>query len=210
MKARRRAVVVVGREPARAQRRAVVDRRIPAVVLPAVARVLAGETRHETVARHLRDDRRGRDGEALRVAPHDLTVTSRRECGIEDATPVDEHPVVLADLSQRARHRDVAGVIDVEAVYLRHRRRTDAHAHHARSDELEEILALRTREQLRVPDTADELRVRRDETRGRDHRSGERGHADLVDADDAQESLGPELFLEAERGHAPRLTATCC
>src|SRR6266545_1492278 len=111
-------VTMERREAARAKRRAMVDRRIAAVVFPAVARVLASEASHETVARHLRDDRRGRDGEALRIALHDLAVPARRERGIEDATAIDEHPVVLADLPQRAR-RDMARVIDVEAVDLR-------------------------------------------------------------------------------------------
>src|SRR5687768_8771711 len=195
------------RQATRAERRSMIDRRVAAVVLPPVSRVLPREKGHEPITRHLRDDRRRGDREALGVASHDLSVPAGRERGIEDAPAVDEDPVVLADLPQCPRHRDVARVIDVETVYLRDRRRADADAHDARPDELVQLLALRSGEQLGVLHAADDLGIGSDETGRCDDGPGERGHPDLVDADDAKETFGPELFLEAERRHAPRLAA---
>src|SRR5438876_66905 len=90
-----------------------------------------------------------------------------RERGIEDAAPVDEHPVVLADLPKRPKHRDVARVIDVQPMDLRHRRGADADLHDAALDRAEELLALEAREDLRVVHLADEARVGTDQTRRR-------------------------------------------
>ena len=88
----------------------------------------------------------------------------------EDAAPVDEDPVVLADLPQRSQHRDVTRVVDVQSMDLRERRGPDADLHHAAADRIEESLALQTREDLGVVHLADELRVRRDHARRRDDR----------------------------------------
>src|SRR5438132_6937352 len=184
-----------------AQGLAMIDGRIPAVVLPAVTRVLRRKPGHQPVARDLRDDRCRGDGEGLRVASHDLAVFAWRERGIENAASVDEHPVVLTDLTERAKHRDVARVIDVEAMDLRDLGRADADLHDAAPDRPEELLALETREHLRVVHLADEPGVRRDQARRRDHRPRERGHTDLVDADDAQETIRPEALLVVEGRH---------
>src|SRR6266849_10146355 len=98
-----------------------IDGRIPAVVLPAVAWVLRSEPGHQPVACDFRDDRCRGDGEGLRVASHDLAVFAWRECRIEDAATVHEHPGVLADLMERPQHRHVARVIHVETMDLRDR-----------------------------------------------------------------------------------------
>src|SRR5205823_2505241 len=178
-----------------AERLAMIDGRITAVVFPAVAGVLHCELRHEAVARDLRDDRRCSDRERFRVAPHDLRVPSRGERRIEDATPVDEDPVVLADLAQRAQHRNMTRVIDVEAMDLRERRGTDADLYNSAADRIEKPFALETRQDLRIVDLADEPRVRRDQACRRDHRTRESRHADLVDADNTQEALCPQALL---------------
>ena len=116
---------------------------------------------------------------------------ARRERRIEDAPPVDEDPVVLADLSQCAQHRDMTRVIDVEAVDLGERSRADAHLHDSAADRIEKAFALKTREDFRIVHLADEARVRRHETRGRDDGTRERRHADFIDADHTQEPLRP-------------------
>src|SRR5688500_237595 len=184
-----------------AQRLAVIDRRVAAVVLPAVARVLRREALHEPVARDLRDDRRGRDRERLYVALDDLGVAAGREGRVEDALAVDEHPVVLTDLPERPLHRDVARVVDVQPVDLRHGRGADADSRDAPADLRHQLLALDAREDLRIVHAPDELHVRGHETRGRDDGPRERGHAHFVDADDAQQPLGPEGFLLIEGWH---------
>src|SRR5258708_6665409 len=179
-----------------------VDRRVPAVVLPAIAGIARGELLHQSVARDLRDDRGRGDGEALGVALHDLGMPARGEGRVDDLASVDEHVVVVADLAERALHRDVARVIDVQPVDLGDRGGPDADARHARADLRDELLALLTGEKLRVADRADDANVRGDEARGRDDRTREGGHADLIDAHDADESLSPEGFLVVEASHA--------
>src|SRR5207245_9359112 len=110
-------------------------------------------------ARVLCYDLRGVHGDALRVATHALAVPAGRERRVQDAPAVHQHPVVLADLTQRAEHRDVARVVDVEAMDLGDRRGADADLHDARTDELEESLTLIAREHLRILHAADELRI---------------------------------------------------
>src|SRR6267378_420824 len=144
------------RDPELAQRLAVIDGRVAAVVLPAVTGVLRRELLHEAVAGDLRDDRRGGDRERLRVALDYLGGLARRESRIEDAPPVDEDPVVLTDLTQRSHHGDVTRVIDVEAMDLGERRGTDPYLHHPAADRIEEPLTLETRKHLRVVHFADE------------------------------------------------------
>src|SRR2546426_5772896 len=172
-----------------------IDGRIPAVVLPAVARVLRRKPGHQPVARDLRDDRCRGDGEGLRVASHDLAVLAWRERGIEDAASVDEHPVVLTDLPERAEHRHMARVIDVEAMDLRDRCRADADLHDAASDRTEELLALETCQHLRVVNPSDEAGVGRGQACGGDNPPPERGHAHPVDTDDAQGANPPTAPL---------------
>src|SRR5438067_3027515 len=166
------------REPALAQRRAVVDARITGVVLPAVSRVLTGELRHEAIAGHLRDDRGRRDREAFRVALHDLAVLAWGEGRIDDAPSVDEHPVVITDLAQRTHHGDVARVVDVQPMDLTHRGGSDTDAHDSRANEESELLALDAGEHLRILHRTDELRIGCDQARRSDHWTGEGGHAD--------------------------------
>src|SRR5207244_6128925 len=111
-----------------------------------------------------------------------LSVPARRDRWSEDAPSVNEDPVVLADRSQRAQHRDMTRVIDVEAVDLGERSRADAHLHDSAADRIEKAFALKTREDFRIVHLADEARVRRHETRGRDDATSERRHADFSDA----------------------------
>ncbi len=85
----------------------------------------------------------------------------------------------------------MACVIDVQAVDLRERGGTDADLHNAPSDRVEKSFALEPGEDLRVVDLADEPRVRRNETRGRDDGTRESRHADFIDADHTQKPLRP-------------------
>src|SRR5207302_10214152 len=124
-----------------------------------------------------------------------------RERRIQDAAPIHEHPVVLADLAQRAEHRDMARVIDVEPVDLGDRSRADPYLHDPSADRPEQPLALQTGQDLRVVHPANELRIGSHQARRRDDRTGERGHPDLVDADDALEALRPKALFMIQRGH---------
>ena len=77
-------------------------------------------------------------------------------------------------------------------------RRTDADRHGPRPDQRREPLALGHREGLRVADAGDPMAVRPHDHGRRDDRAARRRDADLVDADDSDESFVPEAALVAE------------
>ena len=76
----------------------------------------ARETRHESIARYLRNDRCARDAEALVIAI-DYSVMLDAEFAYR--TAVDEH-VIGRDFQSRERalHRERTRVIDVDAIDL--------------------------------------------------------------------------------------------
>ena len=102
------------------------ERGVALVVLPAVARVAGRELRHHPVADDLGDDRRAGDRVDLGVAVDDVRVRPDVRLEPGDPVAVDEHVLVAADPGDRAAHREVRGVIDVELVDLADRRGADA------------------------------------------------------------------------------------
>ena len=99
------------------------------------------------------------------------------------------------------RSRVTFATIDAEAMDLRDRGRADADLHDAASDRPEELLTLETCQHLRVVHLSDEPGVGRDQACRGDNRPRERGHADLVDTDDAQETIRPEALLVVKGRH---------
>ncbi len=97
---------------------AVIAGGVPLVVLPAVARVARGEPGHHPVANDLRHDRRAGDRVDLRIAVDDLRV--RPDLGLEAGDPIaiDQHVLVTTEAGDRASHREVGRVVDVEPVDL--------------------------------------------------------------------------------------------
>ena len=77
-----------------------------------------------------------------------------------DPVAVDEDVLVAADVRDRAAHRQVRGVIDVELVDLADRRRPDPDRHRPRPDDRRETLALRRGQRLGVADARDAMTVR--------------------------------------------------
>ena len=80
-------------------------------------------------------------------------------------------------------------------------RRADADLRDTGADLGDQLLALLSREHLRIADRADQADVGRDKACGGDHRTRERRHPHFVDADDAKQSFGPEAFLGVKRRH---------
>src|SRR3989442_260422 len=71
----------------------------------------------------------------------------------------------------------------------------------AGADLRHELFALRTRENLRILDRADEADLGRHQDRGGDDWPGQRGHAHLIATDDSGEPADPELSLVTKRRH---------
>ena len=111
------------------------------------------------------------------------------------------------DPGDRAAHRQVRGVIDVELVDLAHGRGADPDRHRPRPDERSEPFALRGGERLGVADPGDPVTARAHDHGGRHDGAAGRRDAHLVDADDPLDPRVPETALVAEgrddRSHRP-------
>ena len=180
---------------------------VPLVVLPAVARVAHRQESHHPVADDLGDDRRAGDRVDLGIAVDDVRV--RADLGLEahDPVAIDDHVIVAAEARDRPAHREVRRVVDVQLVDLADRRSPDADRHRPRPDDRRELLALGHRQGLGVADARDPMTARlHDHGRGDDGPAG-RGHADLIDARDAEVTVVPEPAFVAEGrdddGHRP-------
>src|SRR5204863_4849285 len=83
------------------------------VVLPAVAGVTPREPVHEPIAGDFGHDRGAGDGIRERVAVHDARVWA--EVDVSDVETVDQRVIHWLDALQRARHRQMRRVVNVEA-----------------------------------------------------------------------------------------------
>ncbi len=184
----------------RADRVAVVARRVALVVLPAVARIAEREPFHHPVADHLRDDRRTGDRVDLGVAVDDVRVRADLRLEPGDPVAVDQDVLVAADPGDRPAHGEMGGVVDVELVDLANRRGPDADRHGSRPDQRGEPLALCGRQRLGVADAGDAMAARSHDHGRRDDRAARRRDADLVHADHPDEPVVPEAALVAEGG----------
>ena len=115
-----------------------------------------------------------------------------------DAVAIDEHVLVTAQPADRATHRQVRRVVDVQAIDLGDRGRADADGDCASPDHGIELLALGLGQCLRVADAGDALAARLHDHRGRHHGPTRRRNADLVDAGDPVDPRIPEVAFAAE------------
>ena len=107
---------------------------------------------------------------------------------------------MAAEAGDRAAHREMGRVVDVEPVDVGDRRRPDADRDRAPPDDRGQPLALERGHRLRVADAMDPVAVgRHDHGRG-DHRTGRGGDTDLVHADDAARAVPPQGAFPAEGG----------
>ena len=121
-------------------------------------------------------------------------------CCLEAGDPVavDDDVLVAAEPRDRAAHREVGRVVDVQLVDLADRRGADADRDGAAPDDRGEPLALGHRQGLRVAHAGDPVAAGlHDHGRG-DDGAARRGDPDLVDADDPGQALVPEAALVAE------------
>ena len=171
-------------------------------MLPAVPRIARGQAGHHPVAHDLGDDRGARDRVHLRVAIDDVRVGPDQVLEPDDPVPIDHDVLVATEPGDRATHREMGRMVDVELIDLAHGRGADAHGDGTCPDQRREPLALGHREGLRVADAGNSVAARPHDHRGRDDRPAGRGDADLVDAGDPDVAVVPEAALVAEgRNH---------
>jgi hypothetical protein len=171
-----------------------------------VRRVERVEPSHQPVARHLRDDRRGGDRRALRVAVDDRRVLRGRR---PEAKAVDE--ARLGRRRQRVQHCPQPGEVGlVQPVAVDVARRDHAHGHllraleHASEQVLAQLLGALLRV-VQVRERADPVVAQApvvEQHAGDDERPRERAAARLVGARDEARA---EPAVEAEELLAGRL-----
>src|ERR671931_1606303 len=88
------------------------------VVLPAVPRIARGEPGHHPVADDLGDDRGAGHGVNARVAVDHVRVLPDLLLETYDPVTVDDDVLMAAQTRDRAAHREMRGVVDVELVDL--------------------------------------------------------------------------------------------
>src|SRR6202043_1996016 len=98
------------------------------------------------------------DRVALGVAVDDCRVRPDGRFEPGDPIAVDEDVVVRPEPGYRATHREMGGVVDVQAVDLGHGCGTDAHGDGALPDEGRQALPLEHRQRLRIADPGDAAR----------------------------------------------------
>ena len=124
-----------------------------------------------------------------------------------DPVAIDEDVLVATHARDRAAHRQVGRVIDIELIDLADRRRAHTDRDRTGADERGKTLALGGRQRLGIANARDPVTARTHDHRGRDDRAAGRRHADLVHSDDPDEPVVPEAALMAEgrddRSHRP-------
>ena len=97
-------------------------------------------------------------------------------------------------------HRQVGGVVDVQAVDVGHRRRTNAHRQRPATHHGRQTLALDRGHRLGVADAGDALAVGRHDHRGCHNSSTGRRDAHLIHPGNSQHAVTPQRALKAEGG----------
>src|SRR6266566_6535852 len=187
---------------------AMVPRRVPLVVLPAVARVASREARHHPVPDHLRHDGGAGDRVAERVSVDDRRVWPDVLFEPDDPIAIYEHMLLAADPGDRPTHREMRGVVDVKAIDLGDRCGPDTDGHRTGANERGESLALGHGERLRVTNARNAMAAGPHDDRRGDDGATRRGDTDLVDTDDAGQAIAPQMALEAERRDGDRHRTT--
>ena len=193
------ALAVVRREPVGPDGVAMLARGVAGVAVPAVHRVADGEVVHHPVADGLGDDRGAGDRVDPRVAVDDRRVRPDLRLEVGDPQPVDEHVVVTAEPGDRAAHREVGRVVDVQPVDVGDGRRPDADRDSPATDDRRQALTLAGGQRLGVADARDPVAVGRHDDGRRDDGAARRGDADLVHARDPGRAAAPQGALPAQR-----------
>ena len=201
--------------PERAHRRRVLRRDVADVRAEPVPRVERIEPTHDAVTHHLRDDGRGRDRGAARVAVHERPVRRR---GAPEPEPVHEtrlgRRMQVGEDGPQARE---IRAMEPGAVDISDGHDPDADARRAADDAVEELLALLVADLLRVVqarERADTRAAQRgvvEEDPRDDERPGERASARLVctrDEADAEAAVVCEEALAGRATHRPRIDAS--
>ena len=163
----------------------VICRRVPFVSVEAVSRISAVQIRHQLVADHFGNNRRGSDRGAAPVTVGDAAL---RHGQLWDVECVDEHHVRLRGKREHGTpHGTQRGLMDVDAVNLPRVSGSDAPGVGVPDDRLEERGPSAGRHQLRVAE-ARNVPVRVQDDGGRHDRPRQAPSPDLVDAGDVAES----------------------
>src|SRR5690242_19695817 len=150
---------------------------------------------HQSIAKSLGDNRRRRNGEIEAVAFVESVLRNRH---IRDHTGVDQQMFRLYGKSfHGSAHGEKPGTINVETIDFTHLRRANTNARGGLPDLAGQMVALLGIELLGVID-AEYLRARWKHHGCRNHRTGQRPHADFVDAGDRADAGLPQQSLEVE------------
>src|SRR5262249_1102311 len=150
------AAPVVGGEPEALDGVAVLAAGVAGVPLPAVAGVADGQQAQQVVAGGLGDDGGAGDGIGGGVALDDGRVGADGGGG----AAVEEGGVVVAGGGRRPPHRQVGGVVDVDAVDLGHRGGADGDGDGLLADQRRQPLSLGRGQLLAVAHPGDPAAVR--------------------------------------------------
>ena len=125
-------LAVMRGDTVRGESRNVLARRVAGVVVSNIVRISPAEPGHEEIARDLGKYGRAGDAETAGVAVDDRGV---RDWQRPHQSSID-HDMIGRDLepSERAVHRERAGLVDVDAVDLAHRCRADCERDRALAD----------------------------------------------------------------------------
>ena len=189
-----------------------VTRRISHVATEPVGRILPIELAHQRVTMTLGDDRCGRDAGDEHI-PFRVRALRQAEAGDLPAVHQDEAGHQRPERVHGTTQGEQAGLIDIQPIDLlrRHDRQPDGERPAADLDR--EPLAHRRRKHLGIRHTVD-VRLDGQHDRRRDYGSGQRPHADLVDARNVPDADAPEQPFEMRCGcrgtGRPPARHACC
>ena len=166
--------------------------RVSLVAIVSVAWILRVEVAHQTIARDLGHDRRGRDGCRPAVAADDRPL---REQEIGNAESVDEHePGKRGELHDRLQHGQERCTMDIDAVDFVDADDRHAPDHGGRSNVAVEALTIRSAQDLRICHAA-HVPGRIEHHGSGDDRAGKTAPPDFVDTGDMDKALPPDVVF---------------